>query len=191
MIMNIVATEQRNKIHPHKFALWVGIGSIIMFFGGLTSASIIKSRDEVHWIAYNYPDAFWYSTGVIMASSMTLWLACRAFKNKRMGNYRLLLGLTTILGVLFLMLQTLGFITLWKQHITVNSEVSHSFMYVIFGAHALHVTGGIVALLILFFKSFSSKIKNYNYVPVEVTATYWHFVDILWVYLVLFLMLLK
>ncbi len=189
--MITVAKEQRNKIHPHKFAMWIAIGSIVMFFGGFTSASIIKSKDEAHWISFNYPNEFWYSTAVIIVSSVTLWLAARAFKNKQRSNYRILLGVTTILGVLFLLLQTLGFISLWKQRITLSSQVSHSFLYVIFGAHALHVVGGVIALIVLWLKSFSSKIKNYNYVPVDVTATYWHFVDILWLYLVVFLMLVK
>lgn len=171
--------------------MWIAIGSMVMFFGGFTSASIIKSKDEAHWIAYNYPPQFWYSTVVIVVSSVTMWLACRAFKNKQRGNYRLLLGITAVLGVLFLLLQTWGFWSLWKARVTVNSQVSHSFLYVIFGAHALHVIGGVVALVIMWFKSFSSKIINYNYVPVDVTATYWHFVDILWLYLVVFLMLVK
>ena len=70
--------EQRKKIHPHKFAMWIGIGSIIMMFAGLTSAYIVK-RDQPGWTTFDIPRSFWYSTFAILVSSLTMQMALKAF----------------------------------------------------------------------------------------------------------------
>ena len=188
--MSIVVMEQRKKIHPHKFTLWVGIGSILMMFAGLTSAYIVK-RNQPKWVTFDLPIAFWYSTAVIVLSSITLFLAGRSFKEREMAKYRGLMTATIILGVLFIVLQAIGFTQLWKIGVTLQKNVSFSFLYVIVGLHAAHVIGGVIALLFLFAKAFSTKTRMYNTVPVEVTSTYWHFVDILWIYLLFFLLMIR
>jgi len=188
--MSVVAMEQRKKIHPHKFTLWVGIGSLVMMFAGLTSAYIVK-RNQANWQTFDLPMLFWYSTVVIILSSGTIYLAEKAFKQREMLKYRNLLGVTVLLGVLFIVLQGLGFQQLWANGITLQASVSYSFLYVIVGLHAAHVLGGILAMLLLFVKTFSTKKRNYNSVPVELVSTYWHFVDILWIYLLIFLMMIR
>ncbi|MGC4101167.1 cytochrome c oxidase subunit 3 [Ferruginibacter sp.] len=188
--MSTVVMEQRKKIHPHKFTLWVGIGSILMMFAGLTSAYIVK-RNQPNWISFNLPHVFWYSTATIVLSSITLFLAAKAFKQREMLRYRSLMTSTIILGVLFVVLQVIGFKQLWDNGITLYGNVSFSFLYVIVGVHAVHVIGGIIALLVLFAKAFSSKTRIYNAVPVEVASTYWHFVDGLWIYLLIFLIMIR
>ncbi len=188
--MNTVAIESRNKIHPHKFTLWVGIGSILMMFAGLTSAYIVK-RNQANWVTFNLPVAFWYSTAVIMASSFTLWMALKAFKQRAMAKYRSLMAATLGLGVLFIVLQVLGFKQLWQNGITLQANVSYSFLYVIVGLHAAHVIGGVIALIVMSLKAFSIKSRSYSMVPVELISTYWHFVDILWIYLLLFLLMIR
>ncbi len=183
-------TEQRKKIHPHKFTLWIAIGSIVMMFAGLTSAYIIK-RNQPNWLEFNLPVTFWYSTAAIVGSSITVWLAVRAFHNGEMSKYRNMLIATLVLGIVFVSLQVLGFIQLWNQGITLTKNVSISFLYPIVGLHALHVIGGIVALLIMFLKAFSRKQKTYSAVPIEMMSTYWHFVDLLWIYLLFFLLMIR
>lgn len=185
-----MAIESRNKIHPHKFTLWVGIGSILMMFAGLTSAYIVK-RNQANWVTFNLPVAFWYSTAVIMASSFTLWMALKAFKQRAMAKYRSLMAATLGLGVLFIVLQVLGFKQLWQNGITLQANVSYSFLYVIVGLHAAHVIGGVIALIVMSLKAFSIKSRSYSMVPVELISTYWHFVDILWIYLLLFLLMIR
>lgn len=185
-----MAMEQRKKIHPHKFTLWVGIGSILMMFAGLTSAYIVK-RNQANWITFELPKLFWYSTAVIILSSLTIYLAGNAFRRREMVKYRYLVTGTLILGVLFIVLQTLGFRQLWATGVTLQSNVSYSFLYVIVGLHGLHVAGGVLALLITFVKAFSKRIRNYNNVPLELVSTYWHFVDILWIYLLIFLLMIR
>jgi hypothetical protein len=82
--MDIVSTQQRNKIHPHKFTLWVAIGSIVMMFAGLTSAYIVKSG-QANWVEVQTPKVFWYSTAVLLISSLTIQSALRSFKQKNNG----------------------------------------------------------------------------------------------------------
>lgn len=188
--MSAVAMEQRKKIHPHKFTLWVGIGSLLMMFAGLTSAYIVK-RNQANWQSFDLPQFFWYSTVAIIASSVTIYLAEKAFKQRQMKQYRNLIIATLVLGVLFIGFQLLGFKQLWDQQITLTGNVSYSFMYVIVGLHAAHVIGGLIALIVLFAKAFSTKTRIYNSVPVELVGTYWHFVDILWIYLLVFLIMIR
>jgi cytochrome c oxidase subunit 3 len=188
--MSTVVMEQRKKIHPHKFTLWIGIGSILMMFAGLTSAYIVK-RNQANWTTFDLPLAFWYSTAAIIASSITLVVAGRSFKERQMARYRRLMTATIVLGVLFIALQVIGFKQLWSIGVTLQKNVSFSFLYVIVGLHAAHVIGGIIALFVLFAKAFSAKTRTYNAVPVEVTSIYWHFVDILWIYLLLFLIMIR
>ena len=188
--MSIAIREQKKRIHPHKFTLWVGLASIVMMFAGFTSAYIVK-RNQVNWVTFDLPRMFWYSTVVIIASSICLWMAQKAFATREMLKYRYLVVGTLVLGVLFIVLQVLGFSQLWANGITLTKNVSFSFLYIIVGLHALHLVGGIIALIVLFIKAFSSKIRNYNIVPKEVMSTYWHFVDFLWIYLLIFLILIR
>jgi cytochrome c oxidase subunit 3 len=180
-----IMNDQRKKIHPHKFTLWVALGSIIMMFAGLTSAYIVK-RDQPGWTTFPIPRAFWYSTFVMLASSASIQLALRSFKDRQMLRYRNFVTLTMVLGILFVILQYVGFKAIWNTGITFKGSGGGQFLYIIAGLHALHVLGGIVALVLLFIKAFASKVRNYNSVPVELMSTYWHFVDLLWVYLFIF-----
>jgi cytochrome c oxidase subunit 3 len=184
--MEAVSTPQRQKIHPHKFTLWVAIGSIIMMFAGLTSAYIVKSS-QANWVEVTLPKAFWFSTAVILLSSVTMQLAVRAFKARAFARYRTLLVVTLVLGLAFVAIQYAGFYWLWNNGVRLTGSGAGQFLYPIAGLHAVHVIGGVIALLIIFARAFIGRTKSYNAVPVEVMATYWHFVDILWIYLLVFL----
>jgi cytochrome c oxidase subunit III len=188
-----VAVEQRSKIHPHKFTLWVAIGSILMMFAGLTSAYIVK-RSQANWALLEIPFIFWVSTIVIVVSSGSIYLALRAFKERDMFRYRSMLGITAILGVAFLILQIIGFASYGQQEIRLvgaGSNASYSFLLAIAALHGVHVIGGVIALIIIYIRARSSKLRNYSAVPIEVVSTYWHFVDLLWLYLFVFFSLMK
>jgi cytochrome c oxidase subunit 3 len=182
-------SNQRKKIHPHKFILWVAMGSIVMMFAGLTSAYVVRQAGA-NWLEFDFPPIFWASTAVILFSSLTMHLALKSFKARAMRRYRILITITAMAGVLFAVLQFEGFSFLYHNGVKILGEGSNpsaSFLGVIVGLHALHVLGGVIALLIVFFKAYSRKVKSYNVTPVELAATYWHFVDILWIYLFIFL----
>jgi len=187
------ATLTSNNLHPHKFIMWIAIGSICMMFAGLTSAYIVKkSQDNVENVSL--PNIFWWSTLIILLSSLTVQIAVKSIKAKEMQRYRTFLGITAFLGVLFAVLQVYGFKNLDSHGIKLvgrNSNPGASFLLVIIGLHALHVLGGVVALVTMYLKVFLSKVRNYSAIPAEVVATYWHFVDILWLYLVIFLMFMR
>jgi len=187
MVISATVSTQRKKIHPHKFTLWVGLGSIIMMFAGLTSAYIVKGS-QPEWSTVEMPEIFYYSTAVIIASSVTIQLALKAFKERRMMQYRRLITVTALLGSAFIIMQLVGFNQLWTSGVDFKGAGAGQFLYIIFGLHGLHVLGGVIALLVMFFKAFSSKIRNYNPVTIELASTYWHFVDLLWIYLFVFFM---
>lgn len=187
--MSAVISNERKRIHPHKFALWVAMGSIVMMFAGLTSAYIVR-KAAANWLQFDLPPVFWTSTAVILFSSLTMHLALKSFKAREMRRYRTLITITAILGVLFAFLQYDGFTYLYIHGVQIfgaGSNPSASFLGVIVGLHALHVLGGVIALLIIFFRAYSLKTKNYNSTAIEIVSTYWHFVDILWIYLFIFL----
>ena len=188
---NAPLEDKGKRIHPHKFTLWVpAIGSIIMMFAGLTSAYIVKSN-QAGWQSIEMPNIFWYSTGTIILSSIMMQMALRSFKQREMNHYRLLIAGTFILGVTFVILQWIGFRQLWNSGIQFRgSSGGGQFLYVIAGLHVLHVFAGVIALMVMFIKAFFGRVKLYGSVPVELMATYWHFVDFLWIYLLVFFMLI-
>lgn len=188
--MRTVAAEQKNRIHPHKFNLWVAIGSMMMMFAGLTSAYIVK-RNQANWSSFEIPTLFWVSTIVILLSSVTMYLSIRAFRARNIKQHRSLFFITLVLGIVFVLTQAWGFKQLWDQGLTLQKNVAYSFLYVIVGLHALHVIGGIVALIVMNIKALSNKTRQYSAIPFEVMGTYWHFVDVLWLYLLVFLVMIR
>lgn len=181
-------TNRPQRIHPHKFTLWVAIGAIVMMFAALTSAYIVK-KNQSSWLEFELPRAFWYSTFVILLSSVTIHLSVKAMKAREMNRYKALMTITAILGIVFLALQYTGFRNLEAANIALTGAKSNSaasFLLVITGLHMVHVLGGVIALLVIFFRAYSLKVRNYSSLPVELMATYWHFVDVLWIYLFIF-----
>ena len=184
--MTTVSTEQRNKIHPHKFTLWVAIGSIVMMFAGLTSAYIVKSG-QAGWHEVKTPTIFWVSTATLLASSLCIQAALRSFKQRSMTTFRSLMLLTLVLGIAFVAMQWMGFNWLWERGVHFEgSSGAGQFLYIIFGLHALHVLGGIIALVIVIARQYLGNTRTYNATPIEIMSTYWHFVDFLWIYLLVF-----
>ena len=181
-------SDQKRRMHPHKFTMWVAIGSILMMFAGLTSAYIVK-RSQAGWIMLDIPVVFWYSTIAILLSSLMIHLSLKSLRQRDMKAYRNWLVLTAVLGVLFLVLQVIGFKAFGEMDIRLvgaGSNASHSFLLAISGLHGLHVLGGVIALVVIALRAVLSSTRNYNTVPLEVVATYWHFVDLLWIYLFIF-----
>ena len=192
--------KERRKIHPQKFMMWIAMGSMAMAFAGLTSGFLVRQA-QGNWRYYELPAMFWYSTVAIVISSITMILGVKAFKERQMPRFRMLITTTLVLGIIFGLLQYGGFYQLYHQlqQIRMNGETfkqsapvrvdgnpSESFLFVIAGLHLAHMMGGIIGLIIVFFRAFSTRVKVYNATGLEIIATYWHFVDILWVYLFVF-----
>jgi cytochrome c oxidase subunit 3 len=166
------------------------MGSVVMMFAGFTSAYVVK-RNQTNWLEFNLPPVFWYSTAVILLSSLTVHLAQKSFKARDMARYRSLITVTACLGIAFVVMQFFGFKYLVDHGVQIigsGSNPAGSFLGVITGVHMLHVLGGVVALAIMFAKAFSKHKKNYSSISIELASTYWHFVDALWIYLFIFFM---
>jgi cytochrome c oxidase subunit III len=181
--------EQRgdNKIHPQKFALWMGLGSIVMLFVALTSAYIVR-KAQGNWLEFRLPVIFYYSTAMIFASSIALQAAYKSFLTQKEYWYKWLLVTALGLGIGFLVLQYMGWKALNAQEIYMDTNPSASFVFALTMLHAAHILGGIAVLLAAVISAFA---RPYKVTPLRkfrfsLVLTYWHFVDILWIYLLLF-----
>ncbi|MBL7766705.1 MAG: cytochrome c oxidase subunit 3 [Chitinophagaceae bacterium] len=182
-------SAQRQRIHPHKLLMWIAIASICMMFGGWTSAFLVR-KAQGNWLLFTMPVGFWISTAVVMISSVTMHFSVKALQQRNMQAYKQWITLTAFLGVSFMILQFWGFYEMHHAGITLASNaegVSGSFIYVISSVHLAHMLGGVIALLIVFIRvRMRRHTKVYSSTGLEILSTYWHFVDILWIYLFLF-----
>jgi len=176
------------KIHPQKFLMWVAMSGIIMMFAGLTSAYIVK-KNQSSWLQFDLPVAFYYSTALIVFSSITMFLSTRAIKAGETSKYQSMVSLTALLGISFLVVQYLGFKDLQAKNIAIvgpRSNSAASFLFVITFLHMIHVLGGVIALIVFWFKAIRKSGASTSLLSVEILGTYWHFVGVLWIYLFLF-----
>ncbi|PQV45991.1 cytochrome c oxidase subunit 3 [Jejuia pallidilutea] len=184
--------EKNNR--AKKMMLWFGIVSLIMSFGGWTSAFLV-SRSRPDWVKdFELPNAFIISTVVIIISSVTFILAKRALKNGNRSATSAFLLATLVLGVVFIINQFYGFqqiIDLGYNFTGPTSNVTMSYIYLIAFVHILHVVAGLICLLVVIYNHFKQKYNAQNLLGFELAATFWHFIDILWVYLFLFLYFVK
>jgi len=177
--------NQQNRFHPRKFALYLGIASMLMLFAAFTSAFLVR-KGQGNWQLFYLPTIFWFNTAVILLSSFTIHRALVSFRRLEEGKYKLWLTITFILGCTFLIGQYIGWEQLSAGGIHLNGNPSGSFLYVISGAHAVHIAGGLLIMLITMMKVFFKPFNPSKQVNVEMMAIYWHFVDVLWIYLFIF-----
>ena len=183
-------TEQEKQNRAKKMMLWFGIISLIMSFAGLTSAFIVSSSREDWLTNFDLPDAFWVSTVVIVISSVTMFLAKKALKDGNRNLTTILLILTFLLGVVFVVNQFNGFNQIIASGFNFTgptSNVTMSYVYIIAAVHIAHVVAGLIALLVVIYNHFKQKYNASNMLGFELASTFWHFVDVLWLYLFFFL----
>ncbi|AJA68876.1 cytochrome c oxidase subunit 3 [Myroides odoratimimus] len=193
--MDITAQEQyERKGKALKVMMLFGIGSIMMVFAGLTSAYVVsKSRPD--WLAeFQLPNSFLYSTLAIAISSVTMHLAYKAIKQNDRNKTTTYLVSTLILGLLFVFLQFKGFnevISMGYFFTGSESTITTSFLYVIVIVHIAHLAGGVLSLLYVIYNHFKQKYNSQQYIGIELCAWFWHFLDLLWIYLFLFFTFFK
>lgn len=175
------------NLNPLKFGLWLGLASIGMMFVAFTSAYVVRQAAG-NWLEFQIPTIFFYSSAVIIASSITLHVSYISFKKEKFGLYKALLGLTMILGLLFVVLQYQGWQTLYSIGIELTGNPAGSFLYIISGVHAAHILGGISGLFVALYQAFSldNYVSSKRKLRFELLLHYWHFVDFLWIYLLIF-----
>ena len=169
--------------------LYTGCVSIVMLFAGLTSAYVVRA-DNGNWLVFQLPDIAIISTAVIITSSLTLLLAQTAIKKNNYQLTTISIFITLVLGCVFFYTQWQGWKQLTAQGIYFVGKYSNaagSFLYFIALIHLLHMIGGLIALSVSLTKCLLKKYSAADYLGIELTAIYWHFLDLLWIYLFLFL----
>jgi cytochrome c oxidase subunit 3 len=173
--------------------LWISMISVVMFFAGLTSAYVISmKRDD--WVSFDLPKAFFISTILIVASSITLFLSQRFLKQNKRQLSLAFLVFTLILGIGFVWQQYAGFLELKSVGLFFTgpeSTVSTSFIIGITFLHVLHLLVGIIVLFVVIYNHFKYKYRPEDMLGFELGAIFWHFVDILWIYLFFFFYFIK
>ena len=180
----------RNKMHPMQLGLFIACGSILMMFAALTSAYIIR-QEAGNWLEFPLPSLFYVSAGVMIASSVTIQLAYKNFKAEKGTLYRGLLAATGLLGVVFVVVQYQAWQDMYAMGLQLTGNPAPAFVYVLSGLHAAHILGGLVALAVALIHAFQLPVvaAPHRVVRLRLTATYWHFMDFLWLYLLVFLYL--
>ena len=183
-------SEEEKRRRSKKMMLWFAIISMAMMFAGLTSAYVV-SRNRADWLKdLEMPSAFMLSTVVILVSSFTFYFAKKAILKSNRSLASGLLLTTLLLALIFVALQFSGF----QQFIDNGrfpagsaSVINVSFNYLLIFTHLLHLAAGIIVLLVVIYNHFKQRYKAGQMLGIELGATFWHFVDILWIYLFLFL----
>ncbi|RYE36140.1 MAG: heme-copper oxidase subunit III [Sphingobacteriaceae bacterium] len=186
-----ITDKERLDLQPKKFSMWLFIITSFMLFAAFTSGFIVYTQGSANkGIKIVLPHAFIFSTIVIVLSSLTMYLAFRAAKQLKFGLQKQYLWLTLILGLSFFGLQFYAWSTLVKMGVyLINPNASQSFIYIFTGVHLVHILVGLILVINSLVVSYKNIPPVKNLFRLEMTSIFWHFVDILWIYLYVFLLL--
>jgi cytochrome c oxidase subunit 3 len=185
--------DPESHANRYRIGMWVGLASVTMMFTSLSSAYIVRASSANDWIALPMPKVLIVSTILILASSVTLELARRKLKASRTRAYTQWVVITVILGVAFLASQLFAWQQLKAWGLYLSSNPHSSFFYLLTGAHAVHLAGGLLGLVFLWLRSrwitTDDAILKKRQASADAVSIYWHFMDALWIYLFLLLFL--
>ncbi|RRN77969.1 heme-copper oxidase subunit III [Pseudoxanthomonas sp. SGD-10] len=188
-MQNLTDNTDRYNLQPKKFIAWLFIISSCIFFAGLTSGFIVYSGTG-KTLNVQLPKVFGYSTLVILLSSVTLHWAYASTKKMKFGAQRLGLWLTFFLGILFIAMQVYGwYVWTGLGVFFTNSNATISFVYAFTFLHIIHILAGLIVIITALVGSYRKLPHVINKFRMEITSIFWHFVDILWIYLYVFLLL--
>ncbi len=174
-----------------KTGVWVGLAAITMSFAALTSALVVRQGSATDWQHITFPGILYLNTLVLLASSFTLEFARRRFArvvvlgpSPQVTSPLRWLYMTLSLGLLFVGGQYVAWLQLKSQGLYLATSPSSSFFYVLTAVHALHVLGGLGGLIYVSSKLRRSVLRKNT---LDAASHYWHFMDLLWLYLFLLL----
>lgn len=191
----MMAQFQQDKgkldLTPKRFNMWLFLFTSFMFFAALTSGFIVYIGGKGHGLSIKMPDAFMYSTGIIVLSSVSVFFASKAAKQSDDTKQRLFIWITLLLGIAFFATQVYAWYVLtFEMHAWfVNPNAAISFVYVFSVMHLLHILAGLVLLIINLVSTYRKTPQVINLFRMEMSSIFWHFVDIIWIYLYVFLLL--
>ena len=191
----MTAAEQKSRsARSYKLILLFAIISMTMMFAGLTSAFVV-SKSRADWLKdFQLPTAFFYSTIAIVGCSVTFHLAKKAIQKNNQSSTTMFLLATLALGIMFVILQFVGFGQIVNNGYYFTgrgSSITTTFLYIVTVVHLIHLAGGIISLLIIIYNHFKQKYNSSQTLGIELGVMYWNFLDLLWVYLFLFLYFFK
>jgi cytochrome c oxidase subunit III len=199
--MGKASTVKENRFtkrrEPFNFMLWLGMGGSVLIFTILLAVYIMRKSAGVYWTDVPLPTLFWVSTFAITTSSFTLHLANLSLRMDRYPEFRRYIAATLFLGVLFVILQVLGWRQLILMGISTVNNPSAGFIYLFSGLHIFHILIGIAVLGWAVYQSlknstyvdaFVFSVNPPNQLKIKLITIYWHFVDVLWLYLFGFLL---
>jgi cytochrome c oxidase subunit 3 len=181
--------EQAVMAKAKKQLLYWGMASMTIFFGAFCSYYLVV-HDNGNWLTFNLPITFYISTALIISSSGTMYWAQQSAKKGHIGTIKAALTITFLLGMAFCFSQIQGWKALYANGIVFagrTSNLSGSILYVITFMHFLHIVAGIISLLVTLNSSLKNRYTSQNYLGLSLCAIFWHFLDVLWVILFLFL----
>ena len=173
-------------IPSHKLGMWVFLASEVMFFTGLIAAYVVLRLGHPAWPGpEGHLSVAWgtINTFVLICSSMTMVMAFAEVQRNRPGPLRLWLGWTILLGTAFLVIKAIEYSAKFSHHIFPHTSVFWSCYYTLTGFHALHVLGGIIANVWVLSLALRNRLTSAKGYVVELAGLYWHFVDIVWIFL--------
>ncbi len=175
--------EYRVPGHTYQLGMWFALVGIFMLFAGFTSAMVVRRGMSFDWVSIAMPRLLWVNTGILLASSLTLEFSRHALKQHAEVNFLRWLGATVALGVGFLVGQLVVWRELAARGVYLATNPSSSFFYVLTAAHGVHLLGGVLALGYVVVHAVRMARGRERHTALEVTAIYWHFMDVLWIYI--------
>ena len=177
--------------HRYRIGMWVALASIAMMFTALSSAYIVRAASSNDWYPLSMPRVLLASTAIILMSSGTLEIARQKLKASIVSGYARWLSVTALLGLAFLASQLIAWRQLRAQGVYLSSNPHSSFFYLLTAAHAVHLFGGLLALLYLLLRVrkllVNGGVDVTRKAAADAVSIYWHFMDVLWIYLFLLL----
>ena len=180
--------EPRVHARTYKIGMWMALTAIVMLFAAFTSALVVRKGLSEDWVSTPMPRVLWLNTLLLLASSATLELSRRGLTKRAGGQFTSWLYVTAGLGLLFMGGQFLAWRELAARGVYLASNPSSSFFYLFTAAHALHLLGGIFALFYVVTRAPAIAAGRQRRTALDVAAIYWHFMDGLWIYILLLLM---
>lgn len=183
-------TEKQKRRRARKMLLWFSMASMTMMFAGLTSAYVVSESREDWLESLGLPPIFVWSTVVIVLSSVALGFVKSSILKGKRTRAGILLTSGVVLGILFGVLQFIGFGEMVAEGYYPagsSSTINISFYYIIIFTHLLHVLSGLIVLCVLIYNHFKERYKPGQTLGLELGVTFWHYLDFIWLYLFLFI----
>jgi cytochrome c oxidase subunit III len=190
--MAVGSNDNTYKMNPIRFNMWIFMVTVVMGFAGLTSAYIVRRADG-NWWTFPLPEAFFYTTILIIISSITIHWAYKSAQNDNIGQAKAGLWLTLLLGLGFGIGQYFGWTWLVDNGIYLagNPNPAGSFLYVLSGLHLLHIGAGLIFIIATLWSAYRFNVHKKSMLKIELCSTFWHFLGALWIYLYIFLMIFR